>query len=167
MKFSALFALAATTLFACLSTSSASSVVDLTKPYPVYFGTMERVIDGDTMIVTVDLWPGLSGKFPVRVRGIDAPETRGTACEDELVLGLKAKEVAEKLYDLGSQVRLEGIELDSFGRILADVSRLRSDRWLYLKDELIDRQLAVEWTPDMDDVPWCSLAKTWEPAPQN
>jgi len=38
--------------------------------------------------------------------------------------------------------------------------RWRSDRWLYLADELVERGLAVAWTPDMEDVPWCLLAQS-------
>ena len=140
--------------------ASAASIVDLSEPYPVYFGTVERVIDGDTLVIAVELWPGLTGTYPVRVRGVDAPEITHSDCPGVQEWGIEAKQKVEKLYASGSRLRLEHVEIDSFGRPLADISRWRSDRWLYLKDELIDDNLAVEWTPDKDAVPWCLLAST-------
>ncbi len=130
-------------------------------PYALYYATIVRVIDGDSIAVRVNLWPGLVAEYSVRVRGIDAPELRRVSCEEERIWGEEAKAQVEKLYEAGSTVRLENVEFDAFsGRVLAEVRRWRSDRWLYLKDDLIDRGLAVEWTPKMDDVPWCLLANT-------
>lgn len=128
--------------------------------YPLYYGTIVRIIDGDTLVVKLDLWPSITGKFSVRVRGIDAPDIRKVDCENERIWGEEAKNKVIELYDPGSKVRLENVVLDSFGRVLADISRYRSDRWLYLKEELINRKLAVEWHPNMKDVPWCLLAET-------
>ncbi len=142
------------------STSLAASIIDLSDPYPVYFGTVQRIIDGDTMVIAVELWPGLTGTYPVRIRGIDTPETTHSDCPGVQEWGLEAKAKVEKLYDVGSQVRLEHIEIDSFGRVLADISRWRSDRWLDLGHELVDEKLAVEWMSNQSDVPWCVLSKS-------
>ena len=129
--------------------------------YALYFAEVVRVIDGDTLDVRVSLWPGLEAIYAVRVRGVDAPELRRVGCEAERVWGEQAKAQVQKLYAVGSLVRLENVEYDAFsGRVVADVRRWRSDRWLYLADELVERDLAVVWTPDMPDVPWCLLAET-------
>ena len=133
--------------------------------YSEYSATVLRIIDGDTLEVAVDLWPGLTGNYSVRVRGIDAPEIRRGSCpekEDEMLdWGEEAKAQVEKLYPVESRIRLEKVELGDFaGRVIADVRRWRSDRWLFLKDDLLDRGLAVEWTPEMDKVPWCLLLET-------
>jgi micrococcal nuclease len=134
---------------------------EATNPYALYYAEVLRVIDGDTLDVRVDLWPGLQAVYAVRVRGIDAPELRGVGCEEERVWAQEAKAQVEKLYDVGSRVRLENVAFDAYsGRVDADVRRWRSDRWIYLADELVERNLAVAWTPDMADVPWCLLAKT-------
>ena len=128
-------------------------------PYALYYAEVVRVIDADTLDVRVDLWPGLQAVYAVRVRGIDAPELRRPGCEAERVWAEEAKAQVEKLYDVGSRVRLEKVEYDAYsGRVVADVRRWRSDRWIYLADELVERSLAVAWTPDMADVPWCLLA---------
>jgi endonuclease YncB( thermonuclease family) len=55
------------------------------------------IIDGDTFAL---------GSERVRVLNIDAPETRGSRCERELVLGLKAK---ERLADLGRRGHAERV----------------------------------------------------------
>lgn len=139
----------------------AGTVVDMKSSYPLYWATVLRIVDGDTLVANVDLWPGLKGEYHVRVRGIQAPEIRGNKdCPAVKTWGEEAKRMVEKLYDVGGRIRLENIALDAFGRALADVSRWRSDRWMDLKSELLQRNLAVEWTPDMKDVPWCLLIQS-------
>ena len=152
-------AIALAALF-CLTRAGAAQE-EPANPYALYYAEVVRVIDGDTLDVRVDLWPGLQAIYAVRVRGIDAPELRRAGCEAERRWAAEAKAQVEKLYDVGSRVRLENVEYDAYsGRVAADVRRWRSDRWIYLADELVERSLAVAWTPDMDDVPWCLLAQT-------
>lgn len=127
---------------------------------PLFYGSVERIIDGDTLEVNIDIWPGISGDFSIRVRGVQAPEIKRYDCDEEYKWGMEAKSKIEKLYTIGSQVRLENVKVGPFGRYIADVSRWRSDRWFYLKDELIQRKLAHEWFPGKPPVPWCLLAKT-------
>lgn len=129
-------------------------------PYAKYFATVIRVIDGDTLAVSVALWPGLVAEYSVRERGIDSPEMRRVECEEEGEWASEAQAQLAKLYDVGSTVMLENVEYDAYsGRVLADIRRWRSDRWLYLEEEMIEKKMAVAWTPEMDDVPWCLLAK--------
>ena len=40
-------------------------------------GTVQRVIDGDTLVVEVPVWLGLAVTTSVRLKGIDTPELRG------------------------------------------------------------------------------------------
>ena len=72
---------------------------DIPTPYSEYYGTVERIIDGDTLQVRIDLWPGLEAVYAIRVRGIDAPELRGAKCPQEKLWAEAAKAQAEKLYD--------------------------------------------------------------------
>lgn len=125
-----------------------------------FYGTVKRIIDGDTLEVKINIWPGISGNFSIRVRGIDAPEIKRHDCDEEYEWGMEAKEKVEQLYPKGSQVRLQKVKVGLYGRYVADVSRWRSDRWLYLKDELIERKLAHEWFSGQSAIPWCLLAKT-------
>lgn len=152
--------LSAITLAAVVNAGSARAENDKTQPYQEAFGEIIEVIDGDTIRARIDLWPGLTGEYVIRERGIDAPELRRVSCEEEKELGNKAKEALARIYRVGERIRLESVEYGSFaGRFIADISRWRSDRWLYLEDEMIERELAVEWYPNQDDVPWCLLAK--------
>jgi endonuclease YncB( thermonuclease family) len=129
--------------------------------YPEYAGEVVRIIDGDTLEVAVSIWPGIVATQSIGVRGIQAPEVRRSGCDEEKSWGNEASAQAERLYDLGSTVRLQNVTLGSFaGRVVADVFRWRSDRWLSFADEMIERNMAVEWYPDMPEVPWCLLSKT-------
>ncbi|WP_281859975.1 thermonuclease family protein [Litoreibacter halocynthiae] len=133
------------------------------KPYQgPYLAEVVRVIDGDTIDVRVELWPGLIAEYAVRERGIDAPEVRRVGCEEERDWGLDAKRKLEELYSEGTVVRLDDVERGSFaGRVLADIKRLvPSAQWIPLERDMLSRNLAVEWTPNMKDVPWCLLAQT-------
>ena len=131
---------------------------DIPAPYSQYYGTVQRVIDGDTLQVRIDLWPGLQGVYAVRVRGIDAPELHGAACPQEKLWAQDAQALATRFYGPGTTVRMQDIELDSFGRAVADVRRWRSDRWLYFADEMVERGMAEMWMPNMPGIDWCALA---------
>ena len=137
----------------------AANSQDAPSPYSEYHGTVERMIDGDTMQVRIDLWPGLEAIYAVRVRDIDGPELHGSKCPQEKLWAEEAKAQAEKLYDIGSTVRIENVELDSFGRALANVRRCRSDRWMFFAEEMIERDLARPWQPGMDDIDWCNIGR--------
>lgn len=80
-----------------------------------------RVVDGDTIEVTADIWLGLAVHSLVRLRGIDAPELRGR-CSEERALASAARDRLAILA--GDAVRLVNVEADKFGgRVVADVSR--------------------------------------------
>jgi endonuclease YncB( thermonuclease family) len=127
-------------------------------PYPEYHGTVERVIDGDTMVVRLDLWPGLEAVYSVRARGIDAPELRGAKCPQEKLWAEDAKARAERLYGPGTTVRIENVEMDSFGRAVADIRRWRSDRWMYFSEEMTERDMAQPWQDGWPDIDWCKAS---------
>ena len=67
---------------------------------------------------------------------------------------------AERLYGPGTEIRIENVELDSFGRAVADIRRYRSDRWLYFAKEMVDSDMAEAWQEGWPDIDWCELAKS-------
>ena len=76
-----------------------------------------RVVDGDTVDVTVDLGFSIHHKARVRMMGIDTPESR-TRNLEEKALGLASKARLKELLK-GQKVRLECTkEKGKFGRIL-------------------------------------------------
>jgi endonuclease YncB( thermonuclease family) len=152
------------TVIAALLAGPALAQDQRANPYALYCAEVVRVIDGDTLDVRVDLWPGVQAVYAVRVRGIDAPELRRSACDAERVWAEEARAQVSKLYDIGCTVRLEDVEYDAYsGRVVADVRRWRSDRWIYLADELVERGLAEAWTPEMADIDWCALDSQRQP----
>jgi len=92
-----------------------------------YNCTIDRVIDGDTMDVDIDLGFGIVKKSQrVRVAGIDTPESR-TRDLIEKQFGLASKKRAEELLPVGesfvliTQLDRKGDVLTGkFGRILGD-----------------------------------------------
>ncbi len=81
-----------------------------------------RIIDGDTFVAHARVWPGHSVEVSVRIRGIDAPETR-TRCAAEKQAGEAAASVLSRMIGEAS-VRLTRVGADKFyGRVVADVAQ--------------------------------------------
>lgn len=81
-----------------------------------YPATVARVVDGDTVRLTLDLGLHLHHLSNCRIRGINAPEM-GTA------EGKAAKVAAEEMLPPGAQVVFVSRQLDKYGRPLGDLSR--------------------------------------------
>lgn len=99
------------------------------------------IIDGDTVDIDGER---------IRVLNIDAPETRGSRCERELILGLRAKERLAQLLRAGA-VRIERCEAsgrctDRYGRTLAKLGTSAGD----VGEILISEGLAFPWRPGRD-----------------
>ncbi len=74
---------------------------------------VERVIDGDTLVVSAHIWPGLAMRTNVRVRGIDTPEVHRPKCASEKEMGLQATGTLNML--VGDEVVLTDIANDKYG----------------------------------------------------
>ena len=88
-----------------------------------YACKVDRVVDGDTCDVTLDLGVKILHKCRVRLYGIDTPESR-TRNKDEKARGLLAKAYLEEAIDSGDKVVIQTKLKDSkgkFGRVLGDV----------------------------------------------
>jgi|SRR6266516_326124 len=81
-----------------------------------YPATVVRVVDGDTVHLSVDLgfYVELHDRS-VRIAHIDAPELSTDA-------GKAAKAYAQGLLGVGSQVTLLSHELDKYGRVLGSLT---------------------------------------------
>jgi endonuclease YncB( thermonuclease family) len=98
-----------------------------------------RTIDGDTAVMAGAIWPNLAATMHVRVLGVDTPEMRGPTLE----AGRQAKAFTE------AWLGIEPVTLsiactgqppyDSFGRVLAVVTRNGRN----LADDLIAANLGV------------------------
>ncbi len=88
-----------------------------------YACTVERVVDGDTIDVILDLGFSVSYKSRVRLYGIDTPESR-TRNKDEKARGKLASAFLSKAIELADQVVIRTELKDSrgkFGRVLGTV----------------------------------------------
>ncbi len=109
-----------------------------------YSAFVKRVIDGDTLIVRVDLGFRTHVTYRVRLRGIDAPEVN-------TVLGRKAKLFVQFLVDRNPWVVVKTYQLEKYGRCLVDVfvgtkeqdSQTIAKEGEYLNQLLLDKGLAV------------------------
>lgn len=89
-----------------------------------YMAEVKSVYDGDTIKVSIELWPGLTQRVSVRIKGIDTPESR-TKSTCEKLLASEATMAIRAL--LGARVRIVNVVLGKFaGRVLADVYTLNN-----------------------------------------
>jgi micrococcal nuclease len=101
-------------------------------PY-TYKATVKRVVDGDTIVVDIDLGFHVTIKdHPLRMARINAPEKKGetfaagTKSMNVLKQKLEGKEIVIRTYRSGE---------DKYGRLLADV---------FLNDECVNDWLLKE-----------------------
>lgn len=89
-------------------------------PYPA---TVVRVIDGDTVELDVQLWPGLVQRINLRLAGINTPESRGrhlSACEREAARA--ATTFTLKFLEDADTLHVHDIRLGKFaGRVLGRI----------------------------------------------
>ena len=113
-----------------------------------YAAAMERVIDGDTLLVLVEAGFGIIMRDRLRLRGIDCPEV-GTPAGD------RAKKFVEKLLPAGSTIILKSHKdkTDIHGRFVVDVfykqgaddaAAIIKDG-TYLNQELLDKGHATRY----------------------
>ncbi len=108
---------------------------------------VERVVDGDTVRVSAEIWVDQRLSVSVRLRGVDAPELYRPQCEAERAMARRAKAFVEER--IGDSVRLSEIEHDKYGgRVVARIETASGD----LGEALVGAGLAV---PAGTRDPWC------------
>jgi endonuclease YncB( thermonuclease family) len=86
-----------------------------------YRATVLRVVDGDTIQARIAIWPGHEVTTFVRLRGIDAPETRAR-CAREAEDAETSRRALEALLSGGGMI-VSGVRRDKYGgRIVADLA---------------------------------------------
>lgn len=99
-----------------------------------YKAYLDRVIDGDTLKLHIDLGFDTFIKESVRLRGINTPEIKTTE-------GQRAKRFVTRLLKTAEEIVIKTYWEDKYGRYLADV-------WVgdeYLNQRLLDENLAVAY----------------------
>jgi micrococcal nuclease len=87
-----------------------------------YSCSVNRCIDGDSVVCTIDLGFRIQFNTSVRLYGIDTPESR-TRDLDEKKCGLLAKKFLESAVDNGKSIviRTQKDETGKFGRVLGSL----------------------------------------------
>lgn len=96
--------------------------------YEYYVHSLDKVVDGDTIDVTIDLGFDIKYSSRVRMAGIDTPESR-TRDLEEKAMGLEAKEYLKTRLKKAKKIVIKTEKLDStekYGRILG---------WIFLDNE--------------------------------
>jgi endonuclease YncB( thermonuclease family) len=84
-----------------------------TAPQLAYPADVVRVIDGDTFVARVRVWPGLEVNTKVRLRNIDTPELHAR-CADEHAKAEAARAALETLLAAGG-VTISRVGIDKYG----------------------------------------------------
>jgi endonuclease YncB( thermonuclease family) len=123
-------------------------------PIPAF---VERVIDGDTLLVRARIWLGQELRVMVRVNGIDTPELR-SRCLEERRLAVSARHFVKRLVGQ-RKISLSGIRQGKYaGRVIAEVT---DQNGVLLSKRLLKASLARPYKHGRRKS-WCS--KT--PAPR-
>ena len=85
-----------------------------------YQAEVIRIVDGDTIVLRIDLGFKLSWKVSCRLHGINCPELRSKDAE-ERIAAKAAKEFTASELPIGSIVLVYSVELDKYGRPLVDI----------------------------------------------
>lgn len=130
--------------------------------YEYYVKSVNKIVDGDTIDVTIDLGFDILYNSRVRLAGIDTPESR-TRDLEEKKLGLEAKEYLKNRLKGASDIVIRTEKPDStgkYGRILG---------WLFLDNEpnsvnnqMIMRGYAWEYDGSTKDKNFDELLKARE-----
>lgn len=109
-----------------------------------YTWTVEKVIDGDTVIMKEQFFPTELGNLHVRLKGVDTPESGSRAkCESERTLAERAKAFTTRVLPAGTQVEVTNVKTDKYGsRLVGSITYGRSRD---LSTDLINAGLAVPY----------------------
>ena len=114
-----------------------------------YKAKLVKVVDGDTIDVTIDLGFDVSVKKRVRFEGINAPESR-TRDLKEKALGLAAKDRVKAILAENPKFDLESTEVGKYGRVLGKIhitilDGTESLTQICLNDQLIKENHAIAY----------------------
>lgn len=111
-------------------------------PYIYKIRKIQKIVDGDTLDVEIDLGFSIIIEKRIRLAGLDAPELHTTDA-NEKALGLKAKEWLKRHLEGPGEVLIRTeLSAEKYGRILGR---------LYINDTCLNDQMISEglcWSYD-------------------
>ena len=103
----------------------------------LYRAKVDRIIDGDTFDVTIDLGFRITTYQRLRLAFVDTPELRGK----ERPEGLKVKEYVQSLIE-GKYVMIESFKVGKYGRYICEVYLDKEER---LSEHLLNKGMAKKY----------------------
>ena len=107
-----------------------------------YSVALDRVIDGDTIDVMIDLGFKTHVKKRIRFYGINTPESR-TRDKEEKKKGLAAKARLQEILNSEPTLRLKSLGVGKFGRVLGIIYVGNNEK--SVQDQLIEEGHGVEY----------------------
>jgi|TARA_R100001594_G_scaffold27919_3_gene52954 micrococcal nuclease len=108
-----------------------------------YGVTIDRVVDGDTLDVMIDLGFNTHIKRRIRMYGINAPESR-TRDLEEKARGLASKERLIEMLDEDNIV-MKSHGKGKFGRVLGELFVKKENEYISVNDLLVKEGFAKEY----------------------
>ena len=110
--------------------------------YTYFVSSVDRVVDGDTVDVIIDLGFDLTKKERVRLAGIDTPESR-TRDLEEKAMGLEAKDHLTDMLKGADKLIVKTEKDGKYGRMLGWFYSHRSGN--SINNEMIEKGYAWEY----------------------
>ncbi len=112
-------------------------------------GKVIKVYDGDTITIATTMYniKNTVYRFSVRLNGLDCPEMK-TKDKNEKKIAVKAQKRVSDLI-LQKNVRLENVQLEKYGRLLADIYYNN----IHINKVLIDERLAIPYDGGTKNIP--------------
>ena len=119
--------------------------------YGPYKADLVRVLDGDTVEVSVHVWPGLKQSIKLRIAGINTPEKRGRVSDCEKAAGKAATAFTENWLKDADTITVYDIHLGKWaGRVVGKLKKGGAD----LSQALINAGHAKPYDGGKRE-PWC------------
>ena len=111
--------------------------------------SVDRIVDGDTIDVTIDLGFDILHKTRVRLWGINTPETRTRDLEEKKRGYAASERLTELLDDVttvhGDELLLKTKEKGKYGRYLGVLYRREAGIFSNINEQLVSEGHAVEY----------------------
>lgn len=112
---------------------------------------LEHVVDGDTLVVNIDLGFNVWTKARLRLRGINTPELKSRDSTTQRH-AQEAKKFVENQLGTVERIVVQTFQTDVYGRYVADVyyrpgekdKEVIAVKGKFLNQELLDKGLAVK-----------------------
>lgn len=110
-----------------------------------YEATVDRVVDGDSVYLYIDLGFRTHHHANCRLYGIDAPEIYRPESEEEREAGEASKTFLENQLNQADEIVVRSEELDKYGRPLATIYARLGDEWANINRRMLEEGYAERY----------------------